>query len=280
VTTRVEPEAVAAAVRQEGSDGRGHQGSIQESLEGTRLLGVDLVEAIHRRVQPDAEFDLPAHAVEVADLQRAEPGGQVGEEKAVAFRGLNADNSEMKRLLRLAHMDVGIDGPAIQDEDLLREEGIEVRAGEELLGDLPAGDIVDVGLPGVLQVDHAAPLMRFARPEALQTGVAKIGQETPTPPSLVDGEMSAGMLPGGAAMVAPRRPAAAREDCMDRDGRVVPGPGKCLAQGVTNRDRRGLADVPVVHGPQWTGQIDLTCSLRAVPSCLVRPRPLWRGSLA
>ena len=47
-------------VRQEGHPGRGHQGGIQESLEGTRLLGVDLVEAIHRRVQPDARVRPPS----------------------------------------------------------------------------------------------------------------------------------------------------------------------------------------------------------------------------
>ena len=75
-------------------------------------------------------------------MPRAEPGGQVREEKAVALRGLNADKSELKRLLRPAPRDVGINGPAIQDEDLRRAEGIEVRAGEELLGDLPTGDII------------------------------------------------------------------------------------------------------------------------------------------
>ena len=62
--------------RQDGGDGRGYEGGMQERLQGAWPLGVDHVEAVHGRVQPDAEFDLPAHAVEVSDLQRAEPGGR------------------------------------------------------------------------------------------------------------------------------------------------------------------------------------------------------------
>ena len=175
-------------VRQEGSSGRGHQGGIQESLEGTRLLGVDLVEAIHRRVQPDAAFDLPAPAGEVGDLPRAEPGGQVREEKAVALRGLNADQSELKRLLRPAPRDVGINGPAIQDADLRRAEGIEVRAGEELLGDLPTGAIIYLRVPVVLEAEHEAHRRRFARPETRQTGVAQRGEQATAPPGRVESD--------------------------------------------------------------------------------------------
>ena len=173
-------------VRQEGSEGRGHERGMQERLQGTRLLGVDLVEAVHRLVQPDAEFDLPAHPVEVGDLQWAEPRWQVREEKAVALRGLDTDEPEMQRVLRPTHMDVGINGPAIEDEGVLLEEGIEVGAGEELLGDLPAGDIVHLGLPVVFQADDEADIMGLARPEACQTRIGEVGEQAIAPPGLVD----------------------------------------------------------------------------------------------
>ena len=81
----------------------------------------------------DAQVFLPAHTVEVGDLPRAEPWGQVREEKAVALRGLDADEPEMKHWLRPTYMDVGIHGPAIEDDGLRLDEGIEIRAGEELL---------------------------------------------------------------------------------------------------------------------------------------------------
>jgi hypothetical protein len=117
-------------VRQEGGKGRGHERGRQERLERTRALGVDLVEAVPRLVQPDAECALPAHTVAIGDLPRAEPWGQVREEKAVALRGGDTDEPEMQRWLRPTPMDVGITGPAVEDEDLRLEEGLEVRAGE------------------------------------------------------------------------------------------------------------------------------------------------------
>src|SRR5262245_28342847 len=81
-------------MRQESSQGRGDERGMQECLQRTRLLGVDRVEAVHRLVQPDAEFDLPAHPVEVSDLKRAESWGQVRQEKAVALWSLDTDESQ------------------------------------------------------------------------------------------------------------------------------------------------------------------------------------------
>ena len=37
-------------VRQDGGDGRGHEGGMQERLQGAWPLGVDRVEAVHRPV--------------------------------------------------------------------------------------------------------------------------------------------------------------------------------------------------------------------------------------
>ena len=69
-------------MREEGGDGRGRQ----ERLQGAWPLGIDRVQPVHRLVQPDAEFHLPAHAVEVGDLPRADPRGQIREEETVARR--------------------------------------------------------------------------------------------------------------------------------------------------------------------------------------------------
>jgi hypothetical protein len=240
-----------------GGDGRGHACRLQERLQRARPLGVDLVQTIPRLVQPDPEFDLPAHTVASGHLQWAEPRRPVREENAGAFRRLDADEPEVQRLRGPADMDIGIQGPAGEAEELRLEEGIKVSAREELLGHLPMCDVVNLGLPVVLQAAHETHLMRVASPATLNTGVAKIGQEPTPPPGLVDGEMPAVMLPRGAAMVAHRRPAAAREHLMALERRLVPGPRTRLAQGVTHRDRRGINEVPILHATERCGQLDL-----------------------
>jgi hypothetical protein len=50
-------------VGQEGGDNRRDERGMQERLHGAGLLGIDLVQAVHRFVQPDAHFDLPAWSV-------------------------------------------------------------------------------------------------------------------------------------------------------------------------------------------------------------------------
>ena len=77
-------------------------------------------------------------------------------------------------------------------------------------------------------------------------------------------------LPGGAAMVAHRRPPPDGEDLMHRDGGGVPSPRKCLTQEATYRDRRGSDDVPILHATKRTRQTD-----RLRPS--VRQGPLGQG---
>jgi hypothetical protein len=225
-------------VRQEGRQGRGQERGVQERLQGTRRLGVDGVEAVHRLVQPDAEFDLPAHPVEVGDLQWAKPWGQVCEAQAVALRGLDADEPEMPRVLRPPQMDVGIHGPAVADEGLRLEEGLEVRAGTELLADLPAGAIIPLGRPVLCQAEDAPDLVGVTGPQTCDTGRGQVGQPAVSPPGRVDRQRPAVMLPGGAAMVPYRGPAAARADLMAVERRLGAGPRKLLAQRVADRHRR------------------------------------------
>jgi hypothetical protein len=72
---------------EEGRQGRGHQGGMQECLHRAGPLGVNLVQTVHRLIQLEAEFDLPAHTVEIGNLQRADPWRKIREEETVAFRG-------------------------------------------------------------------------------------------------------------------------------------------------------------------------------------------------
>jgi len=149
-------------VRKDGGDGRGHEGGMQERLQGAWPLGGDRVEAVHGLVHPDATFDLPAHAGEVSDLPRAEPRGQAREK--------NAEESARPRGLVAADMHDGVKGAAVEDTCVVFQEGIEIRAGEELPGDLPARDRVDLRLPVVLEAADEAHDVRFVSPESRQTG--------------------------------------------------------------------------------------------------------------
>ena len=81
---------------------------MQERLQRARPLGVDLVQTIHRFVQPDTEFDLPTHTLEIGHLQCADPGRQIREEETIALG--RVDTNEMKRALVPAIMDVRING--------------------------------------------------------------------------------------------------------------------------------------------------------------------------
>ena len=75
-------------MREEGGDRRGDEGGMQEGLQGAGSFGVDRIQAIHRLVQPDTAFPLPAHPVEVSDLPWADPGRQMRQEKTVPFMAI------------------------------------------------------------------------------------------------------------------------------------------------------------------------------------------------
>ena len=51
-------------VGEESGENRRDERSMQQCLQGAGPFGVDRVQAMHRLVQLDAEFHLPAHAVE------------------------------------------------------------------------------------------------------------------------------------------------------------------------------------------------------------------------
>src|SRR5262245_32863186 len=50
-------------------------------------------------------------------------------------------------------MHIGINGPTVEDQDVLLKEGIEISPGEELLADMAAREMVHFGLPVVFEAD-------------------------------------------------------------------------------------------------------------------------------
>ena len=62
----------------------------------------------------------------------------------------------MQSMFGVPYVHIGIDGSAIEHEDLFLQEAIEVGAGEELRGDLAAGNRIDRGLPVVFEPDDKA----------------------------------------------------------------------------------------------------------------------------
>jgi hypothetical protein len=70
------------------------------------------------------------------------------------------DIQSLMYFFHIAHrfiVHIGIDGSAVEHEDLFLQEAIEVGAGEELWGDLAAGNRVDRGLPVVFEPEDKAP---------------------------------------------------------------------------------------------------------------------------
>ena len=119
---------------------------------------------------------------------------------------------------------IGINDPAIEAQGLLREQRIEVGPRQALLGDLPASDRGHLRLPVVFEADDELHGVGFAGPQPCQTGRGQVGQQAIASPGLVHLQMPAIRLAGGTNMILDRGPTADREDCMDRDGRIVPRP--------------------------------------------------------
>ena len=71
---------------QQGRDHGGDERGMQERLHRAGALGVDLVQAMYRFVQLDAQFHLPADPVEIGHLPGTEAGWEIGEKKAIALR--------------------------------------------------------------------------------------------------------------------------------------------------------------------------------------------------
>jgi hypothetical protein len=181
----------------------------------------------------------------------------MGAEAALTFRGLDADEAQLHGIIACADMPIGVNGPAVQEKDLVLAEDGEGSPPQALLGDLPARAMVDRGLPVVLEANHAPDPVGFAGPESVEAGRGQLGQQATVPPGLVEGQMPAVMLPGGAEMVAHRGIAADGEDRMPLERRIIPGPRKLLAQGVADRDRRRSDDVPILDPTERFRRIDL-----------------------
>jgi len=79
---------------EEGGHHRGDARGMQERLHRAGTLGLDLVQAMDRRILCDAPFDLAAHPVEVGDWPWPTPRGQIRQEKARPCWRVDPDRAE------------------------------------------------------------------------------------------------------------------------------------------------------------------------------------------
>ena len=107
--------------QESGQDRRDERG-MQQRFQGAGPLGIDRVQAVHRLVQLDAEFHLPAHAVKVGDLSWADPRWEICQEETIAFGRLHADEAERQRMCIPTDMDISITSPAVEDESVVCQE--------------------------------------------------------------------------------------------------------------------------------------------------------------
>jgi hypothetical protein len=113
------PGLHSVCMREESGDGRGDERGMQEGLQGARPLGVDRIQAVARLIQPDAEFYFAPYPVEVGDLPRANPRGQVRQEETVTLGGLGPHKAQRQRVAAPADMHIGVNDPAIEAQRLL-----------------------------------------------------------------------------------------------------------------------------------------------------------------
>jgi hypothetical protein len=137
-------------------------------------------------------------------------------------------------------------------------------------GHLAPGEVVHLGLPGVLEPDDEAYISGLARPEARETRQGQGGQACVAPSGRVELPMRAGVRPSRAAMGPHRRSTADRADCLPLKRRVVAGPRELLKTRVADFDGRGVDDGPLLHAAEGAWQVD-----RRGPR--IRHRPLGQG---
>ena len=95
----------------------------------------------------------------------AGPGWQIGEEEALAFRRGDLDQAEMERVLGAPYSHIGIDGSAVELQDLRVKQNVEVDAGTKLPCDVAADNRVDLGLPVIFEENHKPHPLRIIGPQ-------------------------------------------------------------------------------------------------------------------
>jgi hypothetical protein len=138
-----------------------------------------------------------ADPVEVDPRAGTGAGRQIRQEEAVPLRRVDADKAEMQRGLGVPPSDIGINGPTIKDKNALLDEGVEVSAKEECLGELAAGDTDHLGLSVILEADDKAYLVLVTGPHSGQAGICEGSEPATALPRLVDLQMSAVMPRAG-----------------------------------------------------------------------------------
>jgi len=111
---------------------------------------------------------------------------------------VDPDQAEMERVLGAPYPHTGIDGSAVEPQDLLLQQNVEVGAGAKLQCDAAAGNQVDLRLPVVFEADHKAHPIGVTGPQPSQAGIRQVSQQATPLPGHVDLQMPAVMLPGRA----------------------------------------------------------------------------------
>src|SRR5882724_3882330 len=160
-----------------GADGRRDEGGMPAGLQRAGPVRVARVQAGDGLLPPDAEFPLPAHAVQGSDLPRPEPWGEMRQDTAVPRRGVHPDGARRPCGAAPTARPIGGHAPAIEEPALRLQPPVAVGPWEALRRDLPAPHVVHRRLPGLLPAAETGHAWGAAGPPALQTGRGEIGAQ-------------------------------------------------------------------------------------------------------
>jgi hypothetical protein len=166
-------------VGEEGDTNRGDARGMSERCHRAGAFGIALVQAVDRLIQCDPQFHLPAHPIQVGDLPWPQPRGQIRQKNVIALRRVDPDAAEMPGMPDAPHRHIGVNGPAVADQDGLLKEGIEVGPREALLPEGAARQMVHFRLPVVLEADDNADPIVVADPQSSQAGIGEVGEQAP-----------------------------------------------------------------------------------------------------
>jgi hypothetical protein len=165
-----------------GGEARG----LPARLHRTGALRVALVQARDGLVHLAAPCHCPTHPVEVSPLPRAEPRREMREADARPLGRGDAAQAAMARLLGAPDPPSGIDGPALQPQDLRLQEDSAVGSRAQLLGDPPAGQRVALGRPGVFEAEDKAHPVRVTGAQPGAAGRGEVGEHAAAAPGRID----------------------------------------------------------------------------------------------
>jgi hypothetical protein len=120
-------------------------------------------------------LDLPAHAIEVGDLTWTDRGREIRQVEAVGSLGCwNAYHPATHEGLAGPERHIDVDDLSIEDKDLLVDESVEVGTLNEISCDAAAPDLLDPGLPAVLEANDEADTMLLTVANELEARIPQV----------------------------------------------------------------------------------------------------------